>query len=145
MLAALWTIGLIVAFVGMFALIVFAARASGKRRAHPKPLAGGVRGSAQVVSVRISNNQANSGTGLCWMDVVLTGPGIAATAAKYVAEINTPTVPRPGMTLPASINPSNPQKFVILWGELPDPTKVGEARAQQIASELRARDGEQHI
>src|ERR1700712_2189446 len=88
------------AVIGGIGVIFLIARSASLRRANPSPLKNGVIGSAEVVSAGVTNSNGNysgGGTGFCRMNVVLTAPGIPATAAKYAAEINTSTAPRPGM------------------------------------------------
>ncbi|MCU1478056.1 MAG: hypothetical protein JWQ64_2749 [Subtercola sp.] len=141
MLAVLLTTIPVLIIIGLSVLV---ARWLSGRRANPAPLKNGVVGTAEVVSVGVRNSNGNystGGTGFCRMDVVLTAPGILATAAKYAAEINTSTPPRVGMKLPASIDPTNPQKFVILWGQLPDRRVVAQAQAERLAADLRGREG----
>ncbi|GGF28063.1 SHOCT domain-containing protein [Subtercola lobariae] len=74
------------------------------------------------------------------MDVVLSAPGLTPVAARYSHAIVTSKWPEPGMTLPASIDPANPQKFTILWQQLNSGPESGHRRAEDIAAQMKAPD-----
>ncbi|PPF88270.1 hypothetical protein C5B96_02760 [Subtercola sp. Z020] len=124
-----------------FLAIFFVAHALARHRARPKRLRDGVDGTGHIVSVSTYGRRGSSTQGLVTLDLVIEAPGVPAVAIKYKRMIMVPRWPRPGDIVPVSVDPRNPNRCVILWGELPDPVAIGDARAQQLAAELRASHG----
>ena len=99
------------------------------------PIAGGVPGTAQVVSA-----STYSGTGSyqkCAMHLVLNAPGITPTAVEFNGIVHNAQWPVVGSTLPVSVDPANPTKFAILWAQVPSAHEAARPAAEGIASALR--------
>ncbi|UFS58950.1 hypothetical protein [Subtercola endophyticus] len=119
-------------------VIIFFSR----RTANAKPMKNGVMGTAEVISVSMPYTSSALMTN-CSMDLVISGPGIQATAVKFSSIVNTRDRPSPGQKLPVSVNPADPRKYVILWGQLPDKKKLARDYAEKRASDLRDHEGKQ--
>ncbi|MCU1478053.1 MAG: hypothetical protein JWQ64_2746 [Subtercola sp.] len=141
---------IVVSIIGSCVLALVIVLLVSKYSSKTAPLKNGVLGTAEVVSVNMPYPTANTDfKSICTMDVVITAPGIQATAASFRGRINIANRPVPGMKLPASIDPAHPQTFVILWdqlfdqqwGQLFDQRVAGEQHAQQIAADLRDHEG----
>jgi hypothetical protein len=99
-----------------------------------KQIAGGIRGTAQVVSTTgyfgravLQNARVN---------LVLNGDGITPTAVLYEGLIHNQKWPHPGQVLPAMIDRGNPQNYSILWEEVPNSKDAAAATAQGIAAAM---------
>ncbi|MCU1579439.1 MAG: hypothetical protein JWP19_1643 [Rhodoglobus sp.] len=99
------------------------------------PIAGGVPGTAQVVSA-----STYSGTGTyqkCAMHLVINAPGITPTAVEFNGIVHNAQWPVVGSTLPVSVDPANPAKFAILWAQVPSAHEAARPAAEGIAAALR--------
>jgi hypothetical protein len=99
------------------------------------PIAGGVPGTAQVVSA-----STYSGTGTyqkCAMHLVINAPGIPPTAVEFNGIVHNAQWPAVGSTLPVSVDPVNPMKFAILWSQVPNAHEAARPAAEGIAAALR--------
>ncbi len=99
-----------------------------------KQIDGGIRGTAQVVSTTGYFGRAVLQNAR--MNLVLNGQGVSPTAVLYEGVIHNQKWPHAGQVLPALIDPANPQKYSILWEEVPDSKDAAAATAQGIAAAL---------
>jgi hypothetical protein len=99
-----------------------------------KALDGGIRGTAQVVS--ITGYIGQSVIQNARMHLVLNGQGVTPTAVQFSGSVHSQKWPQPGQVLPALIDPANPQSYSILWEEVPNTKDVAAATAQGIAAAL---------
>lgn len=132
----LYSLPIVFIFALTWGVIIFFSR----RTANAKPMKNGVMGTAEVISVSMPRSTSALMTN-CRMDLVISGPGIQATAVKFSSIVNTKDRPSPGQKLPVSVNPANPRQYVILWGQLPDKKKLAHDYAEKLASDLRNREG----
>ena len=94
-----------------------------------------VRGEAQVVS-----STAHRGDGVwqnCRMQLVVQAEGVAATSVEHNELVHTRKWPSPGMTLPVTVDRSNPQKFKVEWDEVPDSRERAAVNADALAAMMR--------
>lgn len=124
-----------------FVVIFFGARFWARHKARPGRLRDGVEGTGHIVSVTTYSRRDGSSQGYVALDLVVEAPGVPATAIRYTRSIMVRRWPQPGDVVPVSIDPQNPSRCVILWGELPNPEAIGESRAEQLAADLRASSG----
>lgn len=104
-------------------------------RPRDQPIAGGVPGTAQVVSV-----SQNIGTGVyqnCHMNLVTNAPNVTPTAVEFEGIVHSRRWPTPGSVLPITVNPADPTKYAILWDQVPDSRVVAKSDAEGIAAALR--------
>lgn len=104
-------------------------------RPKDKPIAGGVPGTAQVVSV-----SQYLGTGIyqtCRMNLVINAPNVTPTAVEFEGIVHNRLWPTAGALLPITVDPNDPTKYAILWGQVPDSREVAKADAEGIAAALR--------
>src|SRR3954470_22548941 len=99
-----------------------------------KAIAGGIRGTAQVVST--TAYFGGSVLQKAKMNLVLNAEGMSPTAVLFDGLIHNQKWPHPGQVLPALIDPANPQQYSILWEEVPDAKDVAAATAQGIAAAM---------
>jgi hypothetical protein len=99
-----------------------------------KQIDGGIRGTAQVVSISGYNGQSVIQNAS--MHLVLNGQGVTPTAVQFYGHVHSQKWPQPGQVLPALIDPRNPQVYSILWEEVPNSKDVAAATAQGIAAAL---------
>lgn len=125
--------------VGLVVLFWWAATA-GTHRARPKPLRNGVMGTARVISINSRGHHEGRRTGRVVMHVILQGPSVAPTSARYEAALITTVWPEVGMDLPASIDPTRPTRFRILWGDVSNGT-AGVMRQSSSTAERGSRSG----
>jgi hypothetical protein len=99
------------------------------------PIAGGVEGTAQVVSAT-----SYSGRGVyqkCSMHLVINAPGLTPTAVEFNGIVHNAKWPAAGGILPVSVNPTDPKHYAILWDQVPSRNEVAKTSAEGIASALR--------
>jgi len=99
-----------------------------------KAFDGGIRGTAQVVSTTgyFGSSVLQNAT----MNLVLNAQGMSPTAVLFKGLIHNQKWPHPGQVLPALIDPADPQRYSILWEEVPDSKDVAAATAQGIAAAM---------
>jgi hypothetical protein len=100
-----------------------------------------VQGTAQVVACSGAPDNAASTIGgvPCAMNLVLTAPGVEATAIETRKRVPGKKHPYSGMILPATIDRSDPERFEIDWDQVP--THDERARQQTEAAAEAMRDG----
>jgi hypothetical protein len=96
---------------------------------------GGVRGTAQVTSC--SQYQGRGVYSMCRMQLIVQGEGVAPTAVEFEGLVHRKRWPQPGMTLPVTVDPANPQTVSIEWGEVPDSRERSRANAEAMAAMMR--------
>jgi hypothetical protein len=99
------------------------------------PIAGGVAGTAQVVSA-----SAASGTSTfqkCSLHLVINAPGLTPTAVEFTGAINVAKWPTVGGVLPVSVNPNDPRHYAILWNQVPSRNEAAKTSAEGVAAALR--------
>jgi hypothetical protein len=99
-----------------------------------KQIAGGIRGTAQVVSTTGYFGRAVLQNAR--MNLVLNGQNVTPTAVQFNGLIHHQKWPHAGQTLPALIDPANPQNYSILWEEVPNSKDAAAATAQGIAAAM---------
>jgi hypothetical protein len=99
-----------------------------------KQIDGGIRGTAQVVSITGYIGQSVIQNGR--MHLVLNGQNVTPTAVEFNGSIHREKWPQPGQVLPALIDPADPRKYSILWEEVPNTKDAAAATAQGIAAAL---------
>ena len=101
-------------------------------------ISGGVRGTAQVVSATGYHEGVMAN---CTMQLVLTAEGIPPTAVEFRGLVHNKRWPRPGMALPASIDPSDPTRYSILWDEVERSDRRAQRSAEDMAAAMRGEGG----
>jgi hypothetical protein len=96
---------------------------------------GGVRGTAQVTSC--SQYQGRAVYSMCRMQLIVQAEGVAPTAVEFEGLVHRKRWPQPGMTLPVSVDPANPQSVSIEWDEVPDARDRSRANAEAMAAMMR--------
>ena len=99
------------------------------------PIAGGVAGTAQVVSASVA-----AGTGVfqkCSLHLVINAPGLTPTAVEFTGAINVAKWPTVGGILPVSVDPNDPRHYAILWNQVPSRNEVAKTSAEGVAAALR--------
>src|ERR1044072_1996827 len=96
---------------------------------------GGVRGTAQVTSC--SQYQGRAVYSMCRMQLIVQGEGVAPTAVEFEGLVHRKRWPQPGMTLPGTVDPANPQGVSIEWDEVPDSRDRSRANAEAMAAMMR--------
>ncbi|MCA0216954.1 MAG: hypothetical protein LCH43_06325 [Actinobacteria bacterium] len=99
------------------------------------PIAGGVEGTAQVVSASVA-----TGTGVfqkCSLHLVINAPGLTPTAVEFTGAINVAKWPTVGGILPVSVDPNDPRHYAILWNQVPRRNDVAKTSAEGVAAALR--------
>jgi hypothetical protein len=90
-------------------------------------LANGVRGTAQVVACSGYRGRA------IWqqthMQLVVQADGVAPAAVDIEALVHRDRWPMPGMTLPVTVDPANPDNLRVEWDEVPSSRLAAEALA----------------
>ena len=95
---------------------------------------GGIRGTAQVTSC----SQYQEGIySRCRMQLIVQAEGVAPTAVEFEGLVHRKRWPQPGMTLPVTVDPANPQKVSIEWDEVPDSRDRSRANAEAMAAMMR--------
>ena len=100
---------------------------------------GGVRGTAQVTSC--SQYQGRAVYSMCRMQLVVQAEGVAPTAVEFEGLVHRKRWPQPGMTLPVTVDPANPQSVSIEWDEVPDSRDRSRANAEAMAAMMRGEGG----
>lgn len=104
-------------------------------RPRDKPIADGVPGTAQVVSV-----SSYTGKGVyqsCHMNLVINAPNVTPTAVEFEGIVHNRLWPSPGSVLPITVNPADPTRYAILWEQVPNTREVAKSDAEGIAAALR--------
>jgi hypothetical protein len=99
------------------------------------PIAGGVAGTAQVVSASAATG--TSAFQKCSLHLVINAPGLTPTAVEFTGAINTAKWPTVGGILPVSVNPNDPRHYAILWDQVPSRNEVAKTSAEGVAAALR--------
>ena len=99
------------------------------------PIAGGIDGTAQVVSASTATGSAAFQK--CSMHLVINAPGITPTAVEFTGAINTAKWPAVGGILPVSVNPNDPRHYAIRWDQVPSRNQVAKTSAEGVAAALR--------
>lgn len=100
-----------------------------------------VRGTAQVVSCT-----AHHGDGVmqsCRMQLVVQAEGVPAKAVEHSAPVHRKRWPSPGLTVPVTVDRSNPERLKVEWDEIESSGDRADAAAEGLASlrgELREQD-----
>ena len=71
------------------------------------------------------------------MQLVVQGEGVALTAVEFEGLVHRKRWPQPGMTLPVTVDPANPQSVSIEWDEVPDSRDRSRANAEAMAAMMR--------
>jgi hypothetical protein len=96
---------------------------------------GGVRGTAQVVS--ITEYRPGSKLQQAHIDLVVSGEGFDPTAVVYDGLVQHDRWLRAGQQVPVLVDRANPQRFSILWEDVPTPAEASQAAAAELAAELK--------
>jgi hypothetical protein len=97
-----------------------------------------VDGTLQVVST--TGRPYRGVFGVCRMRVVVQAPGIEAFATEHNAGLVRGTQwPVTGSVLAARIDRADPERFEILWDEVPTREQLAEDQAEAIAAAMGAR------
>ena len=99
---------------------------------------GGVRGVAQVVS---ATGYHEGVMAMCHMQLVLSADGVPPTAVAFKGLVHNKRWPHPGMTLPVSLDPSDPTRYKILWDEVERSDRRAQRSAEQLAEAMRGGGG----
>jgi Short C-terminal domain len=97
-----------------------------------------VRGTAQVVGSTRAPHNASFGN--CKLTLVVQADGVPPTPVEH-QNLLTPTSkwPRPGMSLPVTVDRANPERISIEWDEIATGGETAAAQAQAMADAMRAR------
>jgi hypothetical protein len=74
---------------------------------------------------------------MCRMQLIVQAEGVAPTAVEFEGLVHRKRWPQPGMTLPVSVDPANPQSVSIEWDEVPDARDRSRANAEAMAAMMR--------
>ncbi len=99
----------------------------------------GVRGTAQVVSC--SGYRGRGIWQACHLQLVVQADGIPATAVEVQTLAHNQRWPMPGMTLPVTIDPTNPQDVRIEWDEVQSSKDRSRMTAEALAATMRGEGG----
>lgn len=98
-----------------------------------------VDGTAQIVSC---NRPGQHGVfSPCTMNIVVSAPGLEAVAIEKTQLMRAAKWPRPGMTLPAKIDPENPAGAEIDFGAIPKGRDAARDAAEQMAAMMNQQGG----
>jgi hypothetical protein len=101
-------------------------------------LANGVRGTAQVVACSGYRGRA------IWqqthMQLVVQADGVAPTAVDIEALVHRDRWPMPGMTLPVTVDPANPENLRVEWDEVQSSRDRSRLAAEALAAAMRGDD-----
>jgi len=103
------------------------------------PIQDGVRGTAQVVSC--SGYRGRAIWQSCEVQLVVQAEGIPATAVQVSQLGHNDRWPRPGMTLPVTVDRSNPQNVQIHWDEVASSSDTARTTAEALAATMRGEGG----
>lgn len=95
---------------------------------------GGVRGTAQVTSCSQYQDGIYS---RCRMQLIVQAEGVAPTAVEFEGLVHRKRWPQPGMMLPVTVDPADPQNVSIEWDEVPDSRDRSRANAEAMAAMMR--------
>lgn len=74
---------------------------------------------------------------MCRMQLIVQADGVAPTAVKFEGLVHRKRWPQPGMTLPVTVDPDNPQSVDIQWDEVPDSRDRARSNAEAMAAAMR--------
>ena len=95
-----------------------------------------VDGTVQIVST--TGRPYRAVYGICNMQVVVQAPGIEAFATEHSAGlVRASKWPVPGTILKAKVDREDPERFEILWDEVPTREEMAQDQAQAIAAAMR--------
>ncbi|WP_378148333.1 SHOCT domain-containing protein [Cnuibacter sp. UC19_7] len=139
--SVLWGTVLTVVLGGLTSLIIpialfFVIRRLRHGGSGGKPIADGVRGTAQVVSA--SMNHGGNSFQLGTMTLVISVPGKPAVSASYRGLISAAKWPMPGAVLPVLADHSDPRRFEILWDEVATNASLSAGLGELIAQQMNA-------
>lgn len=86
-----------------------------------------VRGTAQVIGSSGLNPMATSQT--CKVTLVVSAEGLAPYSVDHKCTAKAVKWPRPGMTLPVTVDRSEPTRLRIEWDEVPEAGELHRAQA----------------
>ena len=95
-----------------------------------------VEGVVRVVGINYPDPTATSQN--YRMECVVTAPGVDAVAVTHKGIASTSKWPSPGDELPATVDRSNPDHFVIKWDQLRTGREEASDQAQALAAQMRA-------
>jgi hypothetical protein len=98
-----------------------------------------VRGTAQVVGTSGLNPMATHQT--CKVTLVVQAEGIPPYSTEHKCTAKAVKWPRPGMTLPVTVDRDDPSRLRIEWDEIPEAGEVHRRQADALAESLRAGGG----
>lgn len=98
-----------------------------------------VDGTAQIVSC---NRPGQHGVfSPCKMNLVISAPGVEAVAIEKTQLMRASKWPTPGMTLPAKVNPENPEAADIDFGAIRKSADTARESAEQMAAMMNQHGG----
>lgn len=98
----------------------------------------GVRGTALVTSCTAYHEGSYQ---TCRMHLVIQADGVPATPVEFSGLVHNQKWPQPGMTLPVTVDPADPTRFSIEWGDVPKSRDRSAANAAAIAAAMRGSAG----
>jgi hypothetical protein len=91
-----------------------------------------VDGTAQIVSC---NRPGQHGVfSPCKMNIVISAPGIEAVAIEKTQLMRAARWPRPGLTVPAKVDPDDPASADVDFGAIPKSADAARDSAEQLAA-----------
>jgi hypothetical protein len=94
-----------------------------------------VRGTAQVVSC--TGHRGEGVMQSCRMQLVVQADGVPAKALEHSELVHYTRWPSPGITLPVTVDRSNPARLKVEWDEVASTRDRAEAAAEDLAGEKR--------
>jgi hypothetical protein len=94
-----------------------------------------VRGQAQVVSCSMCPDHSTYSN--CSMQLVVSAQGVPATSLSKTDMVRADRWPSPGMTLPVTVDRSNPKRVKVEWGEVESSRDRAEHDADALAAMMR--------
>ena len=94
-----------------------------------------VRGTAQVVSC--TGHRGDGAMQNCRMQLVVQADGVPAKAVQHSCLVHYSRWPSPGITLPVTVDRSNPGRLKVEWDEVRSTTDRADAAAEDLASAMR--------
>jgi hypothetical protein len=98
-------------------------------------LANGVRGTAQVVAC--SGYRGRAIWQQCHIQLVVQADGVVPTAVDVEALVHRDRWPMPGMTLPVTVDPTNPENLRVEWDEVQSSRDRSRLTAEALAAAMR--------
>jgi hypothetical protein len=89
-----------------------------------------VRGTFQVTAC--SCQQLGASMATSWWTGVVSGPGIAPTAAQHSGMAPQAKMTVPGQVVPVDLDPRDPTQFKIAWDQVPTAVDYGLALAAEL-------------